>query len=110
MKKLLVFAFIPLILSIGITPTFSFGEIIDSPRKQMQNGITATDVVCKSGLALMIRISGDAACVKSTSVKKLTIIGFGTSLYSNSLAPNSCLRTRRAAYAQWSGCPRCCGG
>ena len=78
MKKLLVFAFIPLILSIGITPTVSFGEIIDSPRKQMQNGITATDVVCKSGLALMIRISGDAACVKSTSVKKLTTIGFGT--------------------------------
>ena len=69
---------IPLILSIGIISTISFGEMIDSPRKQMQSGIAPEDVICKSGLALMIRASGDAACVKSTSVEKLTTAGFGT--------------------------------
>ena len=75
--KFIIFALIPLILSIGITPAISFGEI-DSPRKQMQMGIESEDVICKSGLALMIRISGDAACVKSSSVEKLTSMGFGT--------------------------------
>ena len=75
--KLVIFALIPLILSIGITPAISFGEI-DSPRKQMANGIAPEDVVCKSGLTLMIRTSGDAACVKPTSAEKLIIAGFGT--------------------------------
>jgi len=37
----------------------------------MEDGVAAVDVVCKSGLALMISPSGDAACVKEDSVKKL---------------------------------------
>jgi len=69
---------IPLILSIGITPAISFGEMIDSPRKQMQKGVTAVDVVCKSGLTLMIRTSGDAVCVKPSTAERLVIAGFGT--------------------------------
>ncbi len=77
MGQKILFLIIPLILSIGIIPALSFGETIDSPRKQMQNGIAAKDVVCKSGLALMIRTSGDAACVKPSSAEKLTAAGFG---------------------------------
>ena len=77
MKQFFILALIPLILSIGVTPAISFAEI-DSPRKQMENGIVAEDVVCKFGLSLMIRSSGNAACVKSTSVKELTTKGFGT--------------------------------
>jgi len=77
MNNFIVLALIPLILSIGITPALSFGEI-DSPRKQMQNGIAAEDVVCKSGLSLMIRSSGSAACVTSTTADKLESIGWGT--------------------------------
>ncbi len=64
-------AIIPLILSIGIAPSLSFGYVIDSPRDQIQNGIAAKDVVCKSELALMIRNTGAAACVKPDSVNKL---------------------------------------
>jgi len=45
--------------------------VISSPSKQMADGVAAQDVVCKSGLALMIRPSGDAACVQENSVKKL---------------------------------------
>jgi len=35
--KPVLFVLIPLILSIGIIPAISFGEMINSPRKQMQN-------------------------------------------------------------------------
>ncbi len=76
--RTILFALIPLILSIGIIPVISFAENIDSPRKQMTNGITAEDVVCKSGFTLMIRISGDAACVTPTTAEKLTNAGWGT--------------------------------
>ena len=76
--KAILFALIPLILSIGIIPVISFAESIDSPRKQMDAGITAEDVVCKSGFTLMIRISGDAACVTPTTAEKLTNAGWGT--------------------------------
>jgi len=76
--KTILFAVIPLILSIGIIPVISFAESIDSPRKQMESGITAEDVVCKSGFTLMIRISGDAACVTPTTAEKLTNAGWGT--------------------------------
>jgi hypothetical protein len=69
--KFVIFALIPLILSIGILPAISFGEILDSPRKQMQNGIAAKDVICKSDLTLIIRTSGDAVCVKPTTAEKL---------------------------------------
>jgi hypothetical protein len=76
--RTILFALIPLILSIGIIPVISFAQSIDSPRKQMESGITAEDVVCKSGFTLMIRISGDAACVTPTTAKKLTNAGWGT--------------------------------
>ena len=58
--------------------TEQVSSLSNSPRKQMQNGIAAKDVVCKSGLALMIRTSGDAACVKPSTAEKLTTAGFGT--------------------------------
>ena len=76
--RTILFVLIPLILSIGIIPVISFAESIDSPRKQMESGITAEDVVCKSGFTLMIRISGDAACVTPTTAEKLTNAGWGT--------------------------------
>jgi len=51
---------------------------VASPKKQMKNGVAAEDVVCKSGFTLMIRISGDAACVTPTTAEKLTNVGWGT--------------------------------
>jgi len=76
--RTILFVLIPLILSIGIIPVISYAQSIDSPRKQMESGITAEDVVCKSGFTLMIRISGDAACVTPTTAEKLTNAGWGT--------------------------------
>lgn len=77
MRNKILLVVIPLILSIGIIPAIAFTEQMDSPRKQMVNGIAAEDVVCKSGLTLMIRISGDAACVKPATAEKLAGQGWG---------------------------------
>jgi len=68
-KNFLSFVFIPLILSIGIIPAFA--ETIDSPKKQLKDGVAAKDVVCKSGLELMTSPSARIACVKESSVEKL---------------------------------------
>jgi len=73
-----ILVIIPLILSIGIVSAISFAENIDSPRKQMVNGVTAEDVICKSGFALMIRYSGTPACVKPSTAEKLDAMGWGT--------------------------------
>ena len=41
---------------------------IESPRKQMKMGISADDILCKTGLELVIRINGMPACVKPETV------------------------------------------
>ena len=54
-------------------------EKVVAPRKQMQEGTAATDVVCNEGKELMLKTStGLAACVKSSSVSKLVAMGWGT--------------------------------
>jgi hypothetical protein len=53
---------------------------IESPKKQMASGITAEDVQCNVGLQLMLRMNGDAACVKPSTAGKLENAGWGTIL------------------------------
>ena len=70
------------IIGLIITPSISSinadNHEIMSPRKQMESGIDAEDVVCKSGLVLMIRsTNGAAACVKSSTSMKLSGAGWG---------------------------------
>jgi hypothetical protein len=48
-----------------------------SPKKQMANGVSAEDVICKGGYTLMIRMSGDAACVTPSTASKLSTAGWG---------------------------------
>ena len=48
---------------------------IDSPKKQMNRGILAEDVICKSGLELVIRINGFPACVKPETAEKMQKTG-----------------------------------
>ena len=71
------FFLIVLVLSIGITPTLSFSDSIDSPRKQVANGATPESVICKAEFTLMIRQTGDAACVKPTTAEKLSSANWG---------------------------------
>lgn len=69
------------VLSLIFSPALSNvnAEDIMSPRKQMESGTAAENVVCKSGLVLMIRsTNGAAACVKSTTSVKLSDAGWGS--------------------------------
>jgi len=52
----------------------AFGDL-ESPRKQMDRGISAQEVICKTGLELVIRINGFAACVKPTTAEKMQKAG-----------------------------------
>ncbi len=52
--------------------TEQVSSLSNSPRKQMQNGIAAKDVVCKQGFELIFKSSDNSpACVKPSSAKKL---------------------------------------
>ena len=67
-----------LIMSPSLSSINADNHEIMSPRKQMESGIDAEDVVCKSGLVLMIRsTNGAAACLKSSTSVKLSDAGWG---------------------------------
>ena len=67
-----------LIMSPSLSSINADNHEIMSPRKQMESGIDAEDVVCKSGLVLMIRsTNGAAACLKSSTSMKLSDAGWG---------------------------------
>ncbi len=55
----------------------SFGDL-ESPRKQMEQGTLAQDVICKAGLELVIRTNGFAACVRPETAEKMQKIGMVT--------------------------------
>ena len=71
-----LFAIIPMILLIGITPTLSFSQAIDSPRHQIENGVSAENVICNESLKLMIRPNAKAACVDKNNFIKLESWGW----------------------------------
>ncbi len=77
-KYVLIFAIIPLILSIGMAPAMSFGNIFGTPKKQMDDGVPFQDVLCRVGFDLMERPSGSVACTRSTSAETLTGLGWTT--------------------------------
>ena len=78
LKHVILFAFIPLILSIGLAPVISYGNIFGTPKTQMDSGVPNEDVLCRVGFDLMLRSTGDVACVKPTSSEKLTDWGWET--------------------------------
>ena len=74
----ILFALIPLILSIGIFPVLSFAEqhMGMSPKQQMEDGVAVDDVQCKENLKLMIRPNAKAACVDKNNLMKLESWGW----------------------------------
>ncbi|EIJ66686.1 hypothetical protein BD31_I1096 [Candidatus Nitrosopumilus salaria BD31] len=67
----LIVIFSTIILTVG----FPANGDVDSPRKQMQRGISAEDVTCKDGLVLIIRTNGFAACVRQETADKMQKAG-----------------------------------
>ena len=52
-------------------------EGINSPKKQVENGIVPEEVLCKPGLILMIKNSGSPACVTPKTAEKLSNLDWG---------------------------------
>jgi len=77
LKYVLIFSFIPLVLSIGMSPVISYGNIFGTPNKQQDDGVPNEDVLCRVGFDLVLRPSGGIACVTPTSSEKLTGLGWG---------------------------------
>ena len=82
MKFIRLLFVIPIILVtisiMSFTPSSVFAGSIDSPLKQFAMGAAAEDVMCKGDLQLMIRSSGNPACVKPESATRLADAGWGT--------------------------------
>jgi hypothetical protein len=47
------------------------------PKKQLFHGRSIDEIQCKSGYVLMVKSSGDPACVKSRSAEKMVLRGWG---------------------------------
>ena len=64
-----------IILGITFFLVFSFiypiNAEIESPRKQMEDGISPENIICKDELELVIRINGMPACVKPETVDRM---------------------------------------
>ena len=66
-KSKIIFGLVFLLIFSLIVPA---NAEVESPKKQMEKGIAAEDVVCKAGLNLVIRNNGDALCLKPTTAEK----------------------------------------
>jgi protein-disulfide isomerase len=76
--SLIAISILGLILSSSISSINADSHEILSPRQQMAAGVEAEDVECREGFVLMIRVSnGAAACVKSETSVKLSVVGWG---------------------------------
>jgi len=69
-----------LTLSLSLFLVNSVNADTESPKKQYKRGIPAEDITCKTGLSLVIRTNGFAACVKSTTADKLEKMGLITKI------------------------------
>jgi hypothetical protein len=60
-----------LVLGIG----FPASAQIESPKKQLKQGVSPENIICKTGLELVIRANGFPACVKPETAEKMQKIG-----------------------------------
>jgi len=67
----LMIIFSMMILTVG----FPANGDVESPRKQMQRGVSAEDVMCREDLELIIRTNGFAACVKQETADRMQKAG-----------------------------------
>ena len=49
---------------------------IPSPLKQIKEGTMPENIICKEGLGLVFKLTGQPACVKTTSIEKLIAWGW----------------------------------
>ena len=76
-KSVIIFALIPLILSIGIVPGLSFADYSESPYDQIDDGFLPHEITCEIGQVLIIRNNGRPACIFDESVEEWLEDGMG---------------------------------
>lgn len=76
-KYLILFSFVPLILSIGIVPGLSFADYSEAPDDQIDDGFLPHEVECDLGQELVIRNNGKAACVFDDTAEEWSAEGIG---------------------------------
>ena len=69
--SILVFSLMALVV---ISPVFAE---VDSPRKQIKNGVPFDKILCKEGLVLVERSNGVPACVYENTALSLESRGWG---------------------------------
>ena len=72
-----------IVLFLALSLVFAVNPVnadTESPKKQIKRGIPVEDITCKTGLSLVIRTNGFAACVKSTTADKLEKMGLVTKI------------------------------
>lgn len=62
----------------SITTSYADGHMAPSPKEQMDGGTAPANVQCNVGLQLMIKYSGDAACVQPSTASRLAAADWGT--------------------------------
>ena len=62
----------------SVSYSYADHHMAPSPKHQMNNGVSAEDVQCNVGFQLMIKYTGEAACVKPSSASKLVAADWGT--------------------------------
>ena len=65
-KNKITFGFVLLLI---FTIAIPVDAQIETPKKQMERGVSAEQVICKQGLNLIIRNNGAPACVKSSTAE-----------------------------------------
>ena len=65
-----------LILSLGIVGNLTSADA-ESPRKQINRGVSVEDVSCKAGFSLVIRNNGSPACVSEDTANRMEKRGLG---------------------------------
>ncbi len=68
-------AFIGIIFFLTLSFILPVNAEIESPKQQMNKGISPENVLCKNGLELVIRTNGSPACVKPETAEKMQKIG-----------------------------------
>jgi aldose sugar dehydrogenase len=69
------------IIPIILTEEKMIGDNVLSPLEQFASGINSKDVLCRSGLELILKItSGNPACVKSSTAEQLVQRGWGVTV------------------------------
>ena len=62
----------------SVSTSYGDHHMAPSPKQQVANGVSAEEVQCNVGLQLMIKYSGEAACVKPSSASRLAAADWGT--------------------------------